>query len=132
VRLAQLDVAHRWAAVAARTLAPGSPEVAVLDDRLPEALLVESPELTPRLRRAALGGLLDLTGGERRTLLETLEATLAADGSPSRAAQRLYCHRNTVMYRLRRIETLTGRRLSDHRDRLLLGLGLLCPTEPES
>ncbi len=131
-QLAQLDVAHRWAAVAARTLPAGAPGVAVLDDRLPEALLVGSPELTPRLRRAALGGLLDLATAERRTLLDTLEATLAADGSPSRAARRLYCHRNTVMYRLARIENLTGRRLSDHRDRLLLGLGLLCPPEPES
>jgi DNA-binding PucR family transcriptional regulator len=53
---------------------------------------------------------------------------LDADGSPSRAAGALYCHRNTVMYRLARLEALTGRRLSDARDRLLLGLALTLPT----
>ncbi|HWN27583.1 MAG TPA: helix-turn-helix domain-containing protein [Actinomycetospora sp.] len=128
--LGELDVAHRWARLAARTLPAGEATVAGLDDRLPEALLVEAPDLAPRLRRAALGDLLDLPGAERDTLLATLRAVLDADGSPSRAATSLYCHRNTVMYRLARIETLTGRRLADARDRLLLGLALAAP-DPE-
>ncbi|MDF2977748.1 MAG: hypothetical protein K0S40_2476 [Actinomycetospora sp.] len=128
--LGELDVAHRWARLAARTLPPGEATVACLDDRLPEALIVEAPDLGPRLHRAALGDLLDLPGAERDTLLATLRAVLDADGSPSRAATALYCHRNTVMYRLARIETLTGRRLADARDRLLLGLALAAP-DPE-
>ncbi len=128
--LGELDVAHRWARLAARTLPAGEATVAGLDDRLPEALLVEAPDLGPRLRRAALGDLLDLPGAERDTLLATLRAVLDADGSPSRAATALYCHRNTVMYRLARIENLTGRRPADARDRLLLGLALAAP-DPE-
>ncbi|HSK60035.1 MAG TPA: helix-turn-helix domain-containing protein, partial [Actinomycetospora sp.] len=128
--LGELDVAHRWARLAARTLPAGEATVAGLDERLPEALLVEAPDLGPRLRRAALGELLDLPGAERDTLLATLRAVLDADGSPSRAASALYCHRNTVMYRLTRVETLTGRRLADARDRLLLGLALAAP-EPD-
>ena len=125
--LGELDVAHRWARLAARTLPAGEATVVGLDDRLPEALIVEAPDVGPRLRRAALGELLDLPGAERDTLLATLRAVLDADGSPSRAATALYCHRNTVMYRLARIETLTGRRLADARDRLLLGLALAAP-----
>lgn len=117
--LGQLDVAYRWARLAARTLPAGAGTVADLDDRLPEALLVEAADLVPRLRRAALGDLLDLPDPERGTLLATLRAVLDADGSPSHAATGLYCHRNTVMYRLARLEALTGRRLADPRDRLL-------------
>ena len=60
----------------------------------------------------------------RRTLLDTLRAVLDAGGSPSRAASTLYCHRNTVMYRLARLEALTGRRLTEARDRLPLELAL--------
>lgn len=121
----RLDDAHSAARLAAATLPPGEPAVAALDDRLPEALLAGSPELAERIRRQALGPVLDLPETERDVLLTTLAATLEAGGSPSRAASALYCHRNTVMYRLARIETLSGRRLADHRDRLLLGLGLL-------
>jgi hypothetical protein len=127
--LARLDVAHRWARLAAGTLPAGRGAAAALDDRLPEALLAEAPDLAPRLRRAALGGVLDLPESERRTLIETLRAVLDAGGSPSRAASALYCHRNTVMYRLARLEALTGRRPSDARDRLLLGLALTAPDE---
>ncbi|MDD7932228.1 PucR family transcriptional regulator [Actinomycetospora straminea] len=127
--LARLDVAYRWARLAARTLPAGAGAVADLDDRLPEALLAEAPDLVPRLRRAALGDLLDLPPAERAVLLATLRAVLDADGSPSHAAGALYCHRNTVMYRLARLESLTGRRLADARDRLLLGLALAAPDD---
>ncbi|NMO89498.1 CdaR family transcriptional regulator [Actinomycetospora sp. TBRC 11914] len=127
--LARLHVAHRWARLAARTLPAGTGGAAGLDDRLPEALLAEAPDLVPRLRRAALGGLLDLPEPERDTLLATLRAVLDADGSPSRAAGVLFCHRNTVMYRLSRLESLTGRRLADARDRLLLALALVAPAD---
>ena len=127
--LARLDVAHRWARLAARTLPAGVPAVTGLDDRLPEALLAGAPDLAPRLRRAALGDLLDLPEKERRTLLTTLRAVLDADGSPTRAASVLYRHRNTVMYRLARLESLTGRRVTDARDRLLLELALVAPDD---
>lgn len=123
--LAEATTGYRLAKLAARTMPAGSIGVAELEDRLPEALVADCPELTPRLLRAAFGGMLELPEAERRTLLDTLRAVLEADGSPTRAAQALFCHRNTVMYRMARIEKLTGRRLGDHRDRLLLSLGLL-------
>lgn len=121
--LGAADAAYRMARTALRTLA--GPGLAVLDDRLPEALLADSPELLPRVLDAGLGGLPALPEADRAVLLETLEALLAHGGSPTHAAQALFCHRNTVIYRMRRIEAVTGRRISEPRDRLLLSLGVM-------
>lgn len=121
--LGQVGDAYTLARTAARTLS--APGVALLDEHLPEALLVGSPELTSRLTQVAFGDLLRLSEQERETLLTTLNAVIDSGGSPTRAAQRLYCHRNTVIYRLQRIESVTGRSVSNARDRLLFTLGLL-------
>jgi hypothetical protein len=55
--LAEVDAGLRLARLAARTLAPGVAQVVALDDRLPEALFADSPELAARLRSVVLGGL---------------------------------------------------------------------------
>jgi hypothetical protein len=117
--------AYRLAETAARTLPAGVRRVVPIDERLPEALLSNSPEISSRLVGQSLGRLLELPEEERAVLLETLAAFLAADGSPTRAADALYCHRNTVMHRLRRIESVTGRKVTDARSRLLWQLALL-------
>ena len=117
--------AYRLAETAARTLPEGSARVVTIDERLPEALLSNSPEISSRLVGQSLGGLLELPDDEREVLLDTLAAFLASDGSPTRAADELYCHRNTVMHRLRRIESVTGRKVTDPRSRLLWQLALL-------
>jgi hypothetical protein len=122
---ASVGSAWRLADTAARTLPAGASRVVSIDDRLPEALLSSSPEITRRLVEQSLGRLLDLPVDERDVLLDTLTAFLAADGSPTRAADQLYCHRNTVMHRLRRIEQVTGRSVADPRSRLLWQLALL-------
>jgi len=121
--LAEVRDAYGLAGTAARTLS--GPGIALLDDRLPEALLVGSPQLLPRLQETAFGDLLALPDPERRTMLQTLEAMIDSGGSPTHAAERLYCHRNTVIYRMQRIEAATGRRVADPRDRLLLALALM-------
>jgi hypothetical protein len=122
---AAAGAAYRLAETAARTLPAGDSRVVSIDERLPEALLSNSPEISTRLVGQSLGGLLELPSDERDVLLHTLEAFLGADGSATRAADALYCHRNTVMHRLRRIETVTGRKLTDPRSRLLWQLALL-------
>jgi hypothetical protein len=122
---ASVAAAWRLADTAARTLPAGQARVVTIDERLPEALLSSSPEITRRLVEQSLGRVLELPGDERGVLLDTLAAFLAADGSPTRAADRLYCHRNTVMHRLRRIEQVTGRSVADPRSRLLWQLALL-------
>ena len=122
---AAAGAAYRLAETAVRTIPAGARRVVSIDERLPEALLSNSPEIRSRLVGQSLGGLLELPEDEREVLLDTLAAFLATDGSPTRAADALYCHRNTVMHRLRRIESVTGRKLTDARSRLLWQLALL-------
>ena len=62
---------------------------------------------------------------DRRTgggLMETLDAFFESNASPTEAAQRLKLHRNTVLYRLRRIEEIGKVRLDDPMTRLNLHL----------
>ncbi|CAM5279471.1 helix-turn-helix domain-containing protein [Streptomyces avidinii] len=120
---AELARAHRLAALALCT-APESegPRTALLDERLPAALVAGQAELAGRLRHVVLGPVLALPVEDRRTLLTTLGTWLACQGSTTYAAQRLYCHRNTVSNRLRRLEQLTGRSLSDPRHVVELAL----------
>src|SRR5690606_13037153 len=72
----------------------------------------------------ALGGLGDVDPAFRDVLLTTLETWLECDGSAARAADRLFCHRNTVLNRLRKIEQLTGRTLTRPGDLVELALAL--------
>ncbi|MEU9300866.1 helix-turn-helix domain-containing protein [Streptomyces sp. NPDC048269] len=120
---AELARAHRLAALALRT-APesGGPRTALLDEGLPAALVAGHAELAGRLRQVVLGPVLALPVEDRRLLLTTLGTWLACQGSTTSAAQRLYCHRNTVSNRLRRVEQLTGRSLSDPRHVVELAL----------
>lgn len=107
--LAEVDVGQALAQTALRALPAGTDAVVELDARLPGALLVTAPDLAGRLLRRALGGLLELDAAERDLLLGTLATWLDTGGSAGQTASRLYCHRNTVLNRLRRVEALTGR-----------------------
>ena len=63
--------------------------------------------------------------------MRTLAALLRHDGSAKHAAEELFCHRNTVIYRAKQIEQLTGRTLTDPRDKLMLELALMT-VEPDA
>jgi hypothetical protein len=106
--LAEIDTAYRHAMLARRTVPPGACEIAALREKLPEALLVSSPELAEGLARDRLGPLLELPGAERKLLLSTLETWVGCACSATRTAQVAHCHRNTVVNRLRRVEEITG------------------------
>jgi DNA-binding PucR family transcriptional regulator len=58
----------------------------------------------------------DLADGEREILFETFRVWLDHDGSMRTAAEMLFCHANTVRYRMHRIEQRTGRSLTRPRD----------------
>ncbi|WP_181312669.1 PucR family transcriptional regulator [Nocardioides campestrisoli] len=115
------QLAHR----AAETVPRGVRRVVSVSDRLPEVLLAGSPQVAPRLLSETLGPILALPKAQSQTLLDTLSALLHHDGSPTHAASDLYCHRNTVIYRMKQIEQLTSRSLTDPRDKMLLGLALM-------
>jgi len=123
--IAGFATAFQLAARAAETLPRGQRAVVSVAERLPEVLLAGSPQIAPLLLAQTVGPLLAQPRSHARTLVLTLAALLRHDGSPTHAAAELYCHRNTVIYRMKQIEQLTGRKLSDPRDKLMLGLGLM-------
>ena len=81
--------------------------------------LPDGPRLAGALLEPLLGGRPDV----RREHVETLRAVFD-HGGVNEAAAALGVHRNTVAYRLRRIETLTGWRLADPDLRLALGVAV--------
>jgi len=123
--IAGFATAFQLASRAAETLPRGQRAVVSVTERLPEVLLAGSPQIAPLLMAETVGPLLAQPRSHARTLLQTLAALLRHDGSPTHAAAELYCHRNTVIYRMKQIEQLTGRKVSDPRDKLMLGLGLM-------
>jgi DNA-binding PucR family transcriptional regulator len=58
-------------------------------------------------------------------LVRTLRTYFAAGTNASEAADRLFLHRNSMLYRLERIQKLIGLDLKDDRVALALRLGLL-------
>ncbi|WP_119729551.1 PucR family transcriptional regulator [Thermomonospora amylolytica] len=122
--LAALGRARWLAEVALQTCRPQDHRIVRLDERLPAALVVSQPELSGYLGDTVLGPLDALDPADREVLLETLATWLDCEGSAARTAGRLYCHRNTVFNRLRRLEQLTARSLHRPRDVVELALAL--------
>lgn len=83
-----------------------------------------SPELLQRVARTVFARLDEQRPGDRELMLDTLAAWLDAGGSTSRAAEALFLHPNTVRQRLRRLEELTGRSMTDPRQVAELCLAL--------
>ncbi|TNC29488.1 PucR family transcriptional regulator [Amycolatopsis alkalitolerans] len=112
-RLSEARTGYRMATLAMATLPPHQPAAMTVDECLPDALLLSSPDLAQRLVTTTLGPLLQLPAPERDDLLHTIQAWVHGLGSSLRAAKTLYCHRNTVLNRLQRVRTLTGLDLAD-------------------
>jgi hypothetical protein len=121
--LTELGRARRLAELAARTVTVGG-DVACLEERLPIALLAARPDLARELCTRILAPIIALDRVSRDLLLDTLTAWLSAGGSVQRAATSLFCHRNTVLNRIRRIERLTKRSLSVPKDVVELSMAL--------
>lgn len=121
--LAAVNAARLLADTALRAC-PATGEAALLEEHYPEALVVSSPDLATALADRMLGPVLALEPADRDVLLTTLTAWLDADGSAREAGRALFCHRNTVLNRLRRYEQLTGRTLHRPRDVVELSLAL--------
>ena len=90
--------------------------VAVFDGSVMATAAVSAPEVMVKMVGAALDCFGDLPDEDREILFETFRVWQETDSSVCVAADRLYCHPNTVRYRLRRIEKRTGRSLSRPRD----------------
>ncbi len=117
--LHEAQSARRLAAIRVGTAGPApaaAPAVSVVtSDEVAshELLLASVPGSVLRsFRDRLLGPLLAYDERHRAELLPTLREFLACSGSWNACAATLYVHVNTVRYRIRRIEELTGRDLS--------------------
>jgi DNA-binding PucR family transcriptional regulator len=77
-----------------------------------------------RIAATVLGPLATMGSADRQILLTTFHVWLRSHGSPDIAAQELFVHPNTVRQRLRRLESRTGRSLTDPRDLTALCIAL--------
>jgi hypothetical protein len=94
----------------------GGTGVAQFRDSPIDVLVAAAPHAALEAARTVLGSLLELPEEELDLLLGTFEAWVRANGSATVAGAALYCHPNTVRYRLRRIEAGTGRTLANPGD----------------
>jgi hypothetical protein len=101
--------AVRLARIAMQNLPAGAPGVAQFDDSPLGVLVAADPGVARDVVQRVFGRLLALDAEDRSVLLATIEAWLDAGGSATAAGHVLFCHPNTVRYRLRRVEELTGR-----------------------
>ena len=115
--LHEAQSAGRLAAIRAPAVGPAPSAVVsvVTSDEVAshELLLASVPGSVLRsFRERLLGPLLAYDERHRAELLPTLREFLACSGSWNACAATMYVHVNTVRYRIRRIEELTGRDLS--------------------
>lgn len=123
-RLDAAQTARREARVACVAATPGGHDVVRHEEHPTAMLLAAAPEAAYSFATTVLGDLLDLGAEDRDPLVQTARTWLAEGGSTSAAAEVLHLHRNTVRYRLRRIEQLTGRDLGHPVDATELHLAL--------
>lgn len=110
-RLDQTPHALRFARIAMANTESGTDKVTQFDDAPLPMVILSAPITARRLSRKVLGALLDQPADDRDALISTLITFFESDASVNAAGDRLTVHPNTVRYRLRRIEQLTGRSL---------------------
>jgi hypothetical protein len=94
---------------------PGSP-VSVFDGSILATAAVSAPDVMVELASPVMECFADLSEEEREILFETFRAWRDHDGSMRTVGEMLFCHPNTVRYRMHRIEQRTGRSLTRPRD----------------
>lgn len=100
--------------------------VSAFEDLGIHRLLLQVPDLG-ELRAFAsevLGKLSDHEHEHKSEYLATLACYFRENNSPQRASRLLHVHPNTVAYRIKRIEEITGLRLDNYRDRLIAQVAL--------
>jgi hypothetical protein len=108
--------ALRFARLMLRGRADPGQQVSVFDGSILATAAVSAPEIMVRLVAPTIESFAELAESERDVLFETFRVWLENDGSLRAAGELLFCHPNTVRYRLHRIEQRTGRSLNRPRD----------------
>jgi PucR C-terminal helix-turn-helix domain/GGDEF-like domain len=108
--------ALRFARLMLRGHADPGQQVSLFDGSILATAAVSAPEIMVRLVAPTIESFAELADNERDVLFDTFRVWLENDGSLRAAGELLFCHPNTVRYRLHRIEQRTGRSLSRPRD----------------
>lgn len=121
----QVSEAVRQARLAAaQALEAGRPYLRYGTDEPDAGLLPRSIEDTRHLVRRVLGPLVEYDRAHDGSLVSSLRTFLANDGGWQRSAEELGVHRQTLVYRLRKAEQLTGLRPTSTRGSAMLWLAL--------
>jgi PucR C-terminal helix-turn-helix domain/GGDEF-like domain len=108
--------ALRYARVTLRGHPDPGPCITLFDGSILSTAAVSAPEVMVKLAIPIIECFAELTPEERDVLFETFRAWLENDGSLRAVGELLFCHPNTVRYRLHRIEQRTGRSVTRPRD----------------
>ncbi|GEA14688.1 transcriptional regulator [Moorella sp. E308F] len=123
-----MDISKRYQearnAIRTARLIKGRGAVAFWEDVELYHVLGQSGRALARFYHSILGSLDRPEVKNREVLLETLRVYLESEGNVMAAAEKLYVHRNTLRYRLQRIEELLGRDLDSPDERLAIWLAL--------
>jgi DNA-binding PucR family transcriptional regulator len=114
------DQAHRTTQTLWRLGRAGG--VAAFEDLGIHRLLLQVPDLNEL--RSFAGEVLGKLSEHKSEYLSTLACYFRENNSPQRASRLLHVHPNTVAYRIKRIEEITGLRLDNYRDRLIAQVAL--------
>jgi hypothetical protein len=120
--LAAAESLRALTAVAARS---GSRGRVSAEEFLPELLVADSPEVADHIVRRVFGR---LQRADPMDLAVTLRCLAAHGFDSAAAAAALPVDVNTLLYRISRIENLTGLSLKEHRDRTLVLLAVTWET----
>ena len=83
------------------------------------SILSEHPEIR-KTSEEVMGKLLEYNGSSRMDLMATLTEYIKRNYNTSLTARNLHIHRQSLLYRLEKIEALTGLSLTNHKDLFLL------------
>lgn len=85
---------------------------------------MENLPMAQRYCDQVIGSLVQYDDSHSSNLVQTIDAYFEHHGNISQTAEMLFIHRNTLLYRLDRIQELTGQDLDNANDRLALQLAL--------
>jgi len=118
------EAARQARLAAAQALEGGRPYVRYGTEEPDTGLLPRGLEDTRHLVRRVLGPLVEYDRAHDGSLVSSLRTFLANDGGWQRSAEELGVHRQTLVYRLRKAEQLTGLRPTSTRGSAMLWLAL--------
>ncbi|MGI5825182.1 MAG: PucR family transcriptional regulator [Bacillota bacterium] len=118
--------AYECAKIAANSRTPGSTLQVIYYNQMGVYLLLNEIKNLPAakaFKKLYLQPLLDYDNKDGE-LIKTLEAYFANNGNLRKTSDALYVHKNSVIYRLNKVQQLTGLDLNNSEDKFNLQLGL--------